>query len=392
MRLSLTDNESALRDEVRAYLAEHAPDPETIPRDLDGHVAFMRCWQRQAQQARLVGVSWPREYGGRGAGLGEQIIVNREMARAGVPQLPGYVGIDVVGPTIVAHGTEAQKQALLERILSGEEIWCQGFSEPGAGSDLAALKTRAVDEGDHFRLSGQKVWTSYAQYARWCAVLARTDPDAPAHKGITYLLVDMRSSGIQVSPLVMSSGEAEFGEVFFDDVIVPHENVLGERDAGWKLAMHTLAHERGPYAMTRQVTLSVMLDRLIHAARQLPREGRPAIESPEIESALTRARVSIEVLGHQTHRTVGHMIATGQAGFESSIDKLMLAQAEHQLAAAAMDVLGAYAAAPHHPAHGDLDPWHQLYLYGRAASVYGGSAEIQRNIIAQRILNLPREH
>jgi alkylation response protein AidB-like acyl-CoA dehydrogenase len=388
MRVSLTDAEREVRDEVRDYLARHAPAPEDIPVELDEQVAYLRAWQQQLKDARLVGLSWPEQHGGRGMTLSEQIVANQEMARARAPQLVGYVGVDVVGPTIVQHGTDAQKATHLERILSAQDIWCQGFSEPGAGSDLASLRTKAVAEGDHFRLSGQKVWTSYAQYAQWCAVLARTDPDAPAHKGISYLLVDMSSPGITISPLAMSTGDAEFGEVFFDDVLVPRANVLGELHGGWNLALHTLAHERGPYAMTRQVTLSGLLDRLVDAAHAETRDGRPAIESPVIAAKLARARVALEVLKHQGYRSVGKMIVTGHPGVESSADKVLLGEAEHLLGDAALDVLGPRATlAP----DGDHQVWHQTYLYGRAASVYGGSVEIQRNIIAQRILGLPRE-
>jgi alkylation response protein AidB-like acyl-CoA dehydrogenase len=387
MRVSLTDSESELRDEVRSYLDRHAPAPESIPASLGEQIEFLRDWQRQLKDAGLVGISWPQEYGGRGATLSEQIVANQEMARARTPQLVGYVGVDVVGPTIIEHGTVAQKAAHLERILSADDIWCQGFSEPGAGSDLASLRTKAVDEGDHFRLSGQKVWTSYAQYAQWCAVLARTDSDAPTHRGISYLLVDMSSPGISIQPLVMSTGDPEFGEVFFDDVLVPRENVLGELHGGWSLAMHTLAHERGPYAMTRQVTLSGLLERLVDAARKIERDGRPAIECPQVAQQLTQVKVALEVLRHQTYRSVGKMIATGRPGVESSADKVMLGTAEQLLGAAALDVLGPLSALSD---GAEQHLWHQVYLYGRAASVYGGSVEIQRDIIAQRILGLPR--
>ena len=374
MKLSLSASERALRDEVRTYLDEHAPGPDDLPADLDGYVDRMRAWQRDAHRAGLVGLSWPREYGGRGASLSDQLVANAEMARAGVPQFVGYVGIDVIGPTILDHGTERQKTAHLPRILSGEDIWCQGFSEPEAGSDLASLRTRAVPDGDGFRLQGQKVWTSYAQYAQWCAVLARTDPDVPAHRGISYLLVDMSSPGVTASPLVMSTGDAEFGEVFFDDVFVPRENILGELHGGWQLAMHTLTHERGPYAMTRQVTLSVTLDRLEAAAHEVFHDGRPAIGSPEIRSMITKARIAVEVLKHHLYRSVGHAIQTGRAGFETSVDKLLLGRTEQEIGAVAM-ALG-------------LEP--NVYLYGRAATVYGGSSQIQRTIIAQRLLGLPR--
>src|SRR5947209_13706769 len=187
----------------------------------------------------------------------EQIVVNQELARAGAPALPGEVGLDVVGPTIVEQGTAEQKARYVKRILSGEDIWCQGFSEPNAGSDLASLRTRAEEAGDHFVLTGQKTWTSWAQYASWCAVLARTDPDAPTHRGISYLLVELTSPGIEIRPLVQMTGDAEFSEVFFDGVVVPRENLLGELNGGWKLAMHTLTNERGPVVLSHQVKLRV---------------------------------------------------------------------------------------------------------------------------------------
>jgi alkylation response protein AidB-like acyl-CoA dehydrogenase len=221
MRLSLNDAELRIRDEVRAFLAENLPAADEIPAELDTRVAFLREWQRKLFEARLVNVTWPEEVGGRGATLMEQIVVNQELARAGAPPLIGEVGLEVVGPTIVAQGTPEQRIAYLKRILSAEDIWCQGFSEPNAGSDLASLRTRADDHGGHFVVHGQKTWTSWAQYASWCAVLARTDQDAPAHRGISYLIVDMRAPGIDVRPLVQMTGEAEFSEVYFDGVVVP---------------------------------------------------------------------------------------------------------------------------------------------------------------------------
>ena len=262
MRLSLNDAELRIRDEMRAFLAEHLPSPDEIPADFDARVEFLRGWQRKLYDARLVNLTWPVEYGGRGATLMEQIVANQELARAGAPPLIGEVGLEVVGPTIVAQGTPEQKSAYLELILSGDDIWCQGFSEPNAGSDLASLRTRAEDRGDHFVVNGQKTWTSWAQYASWCAVLARTDAEAPPHRGISYLIVDMRSPGIDVRPLVQMTGDAEFSEVYFEDVVVPRENVLGELNAGWPLAMHTLTNERGPVVLSHQVKLRVALDSL----------------------------------------------------------------------------------------------------------------------------------
>ena len=391
MRLALDRDELALREEVRAYLEANVPRAEEIPDEFDARVEFLRGWQRQLHEAGLVGLSWPQEFGGRGASLTEQIVVNQEMARAGAPILVGNVGLDVVGPSIVGHGTEEQKRAYLDRILSGEDIWCQGFSEVGAGSDLAALRTKAVQRDGRFVVNGHKVWTSYAQHAQWCAVLARTDAEAPAHRGISYILVDMASPGIEIRPLVQVTGDAEFSEVYFDDVEVPAENLLGELNGGWAIAMHTLAHERGWYGVGRQVVLRVLLDSLIEDAAGCEREGSAAIEDPEIQLELARAHIGIEVLKHQGFRSVGQMIAAGHPGFESSVDKLVLANVEQRMAAAALDVLGSRAALGRREGE-RVDPsgWQHVYLYARAASVYGGSAQVQRNIVAERILGLPR--
>lgn len=391
MRLSLNPGERAIQQEVRSYLERALPELAPIPGEFAARVEYLRAWQHRLHEAGLVGLSWPVQYGGRGATLTEQLVANQEMARAGAPPLIGNVGLDVVGPSLVAHGTDQQKVRFLDGILSAQDIWCQGFSETGAGSDLAALKTRAVADGDGFQIRGHKVWTSYAQHAQWCAVLARTNPDAPSHKGISYLLVDMASPGIDVRPLVQVTGDPEFGEVYFDEVFVPAENLLGPLNGGWRIAMHTLAHERGWYGLGRQVILRVLLDRLVSEAKRIPRGGARAIDDPSIRSALARAHIGIEVLKHQGYRSVGKTLADGHPGLESSVDKVVLARVEQALADAALDVLGPAAVSSQPPAE-DVDPelWQHTYFYGRAASVYGGSAQIQRNIIAERILGLPR--
>src|SRR3954470_13861794 len=221
MRLSLSPAEIAIRDEMRAFLAEHQPPADAIPEDFDDRIAFLRGWQRQLHEAGLVNVSWPEEHGGRGASLMEQLVAMHELALAGAPELIGIVGLEVVGASIVEHGTPEQQARFVPGILSADEIWCQGFSEPEAGSDLASLRTVAEDRGDHWVVRGQKTWTSWAQYATWCAVLARDDRDAPAHRGISYLVPDMESDGVDVRPLVQLTGDAEFSEVYFDDVVIP---------------------------------------------------------------------------------------------------------------------------------------------------------------------------
>jgi alkylation response protein AidB-like acyl-CoA dehydrogenase len=391
MKLTLDEKEQEIRDEVRAFLAGNALRPHDLPQDLDTRVAVLREWQQEVYDAGLVGIAWPEEYGGRGGTASQQLVANLEMARAGAPELIGVIALEVVGPSIVAHGTPAQKAAHVKRMLTGEDIWCQGFSEPEAGSDLASLKTRAELDGDHFVINGQKTWTSYAQYAHWCAVLARTDRDAPAHKGISYLIVDMRTPGVEVRPLTQLTGDAEFGEVFFDDVRVPKQNVLGQLNQGWQLAMHTLTNERGPAVAGRQVKLRIILDRLVDEARSIQRDGRPAIEDPEILAQLTRAHIGLEVLRHQSYRSAGMATTRGAPGLESSIDKLWLVASEQRLGATVMDVLGSRLGAPVGDAAADqISELQNVYLYGRAASVYGGSEQIQKNIIAQRMLSLPR--
>jgi alkylation response protein AidB-like acyl-CoA dehydrogenase len=391
MRLSLNDAELRIRDEVRAFLAENLPAPEEIPAEFDARVGFLRGWQRKLYDAGLVNVTWPEEYGGRGATLMEQIVVNQELARAGAPPLIGEVGLEVVGPTIVAQGTPEQKSAYLKRILSGEDIWCQGFSEPNAGSDLASLRTRAEDRGDHFVIDGQKTWTSWAQYASFCAVLARTDPDAPPHRGISYLIVGMRTEGIDVRPLVQITGDAEFSEVYFDGVVVPRENVLGELNGGWKLAMHTLTNERGPVVLSHQVKLRVALDALAADALRHARDGVPAIEHPHVRDSLVRAHVAVEVLRYHAYRSTGATIARGVAGVETSVDKLQMTTADKLVGDACLDVLGALSASPDGAPDG-IDPhrWQHLYLHTRASSIYGGTSQIQKSIVAERILGLPR--
>jgi alkylation response protein AidB-like acyl-CoA dehydrogenase len=391
MRLSLNDAELRIRDEMRAFLAEHLPAPEEIPADFDARVEFLRGWQRKLYEARLVNLTWPAEYGGRGATLLEQIVANQELARAGAPPLIGEVGLEVVGPTIVAQGTPAQKSAYLERILSGDDIWCQGFSEPNAGSDLASLRTRAEVRCDHFVVNGQKTWTSWAQYAGWCAVLARTDAEAPPHRGISYLIVDMRSPGIDVRPLVQMTGDAEFSEVYFEDVVVPRENVLGELNAGWPLAMHTLTNERGPVVLSHQVKLRVALDSLAADATRFQRDGMPAIEDPQVRASLARAHVAVEVLRYHAYRSVGAAIARGAAGVETSIDKLQMTAADRAVGEACVDVLGPFAASPEGAPDGPSGhAWQHFYLHSRASSIYGGTSQIQKGIIAERILGLPR--
>src|SRR3954452_4855894 len=280
MRLTPSDSERRLQEEIRAFLAAEAPDATTLPRALDERIEVLRTWQARCYEAGYVGRAWPEEFGGGGGGAAEQIVIDQELAAAGAREFVNVVGLDVLGPSLLRFGSDEQRRRHIPAILSAEEIWCQGFSEPDAGSDLASLRARAVEHDDHFVLSGQKTWVSWGQYARWCGVLARTETAGPKHKGISMLIVDMRSPGVEVRPMTQITGHAEFCELFFDDVVVPKANLLSDRGAGWKLAMHTLGHERGTAALPRQVKLRTWFDRLVRETGRRELDGAPGSAAP----------------------------------------------------------------------------------------------------------------
>src|SRR3954454_17887144 len=391
MQLRATDHARALQDEVRSFLAQAPQVGAALPRALDDRMTVLREWQASCSAAGFVGRAWPSEFGGGGRPPVEQIIVDQELAAAGAPELVNVVGLDVLGPSLLRFGTDEQRRRHIPPILSAQEIWCQGFSEPDAGSDLASLRTRAVEHDDHFVVSGQKTWVSWGQFARWCGVLVRTEPDAPRHRGISMLIVDMRSPGLELRPMTQITGHAEFCELFLDDVVVPKANLLGQRGDGWKIALHTLGHERGTAALPRQVKLRTWLDRAVAVATQRRIDGDALIDDPEAQVALARALIGIEVLRHHAYRTVGEFLNGGAVGPDSSSVKLLMAEAEQRLAASVLEVLVPTLQ------HGDPRQeaedafWNETYLYSRAATIYGGTQQIQRDIIAGRVLGLPQE-
>jgi alkylation response protein AidB-like acyl-CoA dehydrogenase len=382
VKLALEPEERRLRDEVRAFLAENCPDPAEIPHDLDERIAYLRRWQARCYEAGYVGRAWPAEFGGGGRPTVEQIVVDTEMAAAGAPERVAIVGLDVLGPALLAFGTDEQRRRYVEPILSADELWSQGFSEPEAGSDLASLRTKAVETDEGYVLNGQKTWISWGQFSRWCGVLARTDPDVPKHKGISLLIVDVESPGVDMRPMEQITGHAEFCELFLDDVLVPKERLLGAPGQGWEIAMHVVAHERGTAALPRQVALRTWLDRLVGNAADLRRDGAQVLAHEDAQATLAEALIEIEVLRHHASRTMSAFLNGGAVGPESSGVKLLMARAEQRLGVAALDVLG--------EANAD-EFWQERYLYSRAASVYGGAQQIQRGIIADRILSLPKE-
>jgi alkylation response protein AidB-like acyl-CoA dehydrogenase len=391
MDLTPTPEQVAFRAELRAWLRANAPweyGSGLPPRfdDLAEEVAFLRDWQRRLAEGRWVGVAWPVEYGGRGLGPLEHFIVQEELARARAPELVGRIGINLAGPTILRWGTPEQKARWLPGILRADVIFCQLFSEPGAGSDLAGVQTRAEPVAGGFRLNGQKVWTSYAQFADFGVCLARTDPDAPKHKGISYLVVDMRVPGVEVRPLVQITGEAEFNEVFFTDVFVPAENLIGPLNEGWRVANSTLSHERGVNPRQLVIHLQLLEELLALAART------GAFDDTRLRRRLAQAYVEVRLFQLHNWRTLSRFAKGMEPGPEGSALKLYWSEMSKRLHDTAMAVVGP--AAPLWKGAGDNPGdghWQRSWLYYQAASIWAGTNEIQRNIIGERVLGLPRD-
>jgi alkylation response protein AidB-like acyl-CoA dehydrogenase len=391
MDLRFSAEDEGFRRRLRTWLEDNVPAGwgASFP-SYEAEVAFLRDWQAKLFRAGWCGLSWPMEYGGGGATLVQQAIYNEEMARAQAPELINKVGINNVGPTLMRYGTEEQKRRFLPRILSAEEIWCQLFSEPGAGSDLAALRTRAERDGDGYRLTGQKVWTSYAEFSRWAICLARTDATAPKHRGITYLVVDMEASGIEIHPLRQMTGSAEFNEVFLDRVYVPRDFVIGAENEGWSVAMNTLAHERGTgYLFKEQVKNKIAIDRLVQQLRSRAASGNPV--HPALRAQVVDAFIRVEIMRLHNLDTMTRLARGREPGSESSLKKefwTRLSQHLHETAVAVQGMAGQLM--PGDPHAIEDGSWQQSFLYSRSWSISAGTSEIQLNIIANRLLGLPR--
>lgn len=397
MDLNLTPQELRFRDEVRAWFAAKVPKDWVRRRDeeesMAGRFAYLRAWQRKLYDAGWAGISWPKDFGGRGAPVMEQVIFIEEMARAEAPPMANVIALGLIGPTIIAFGTPEQKKRYLAKMLSAEEIWCQGFSEPNAGSDLAALSTTAVLDGDHFVVNGQKCWTSYAWAADWCELIVRTDPTVPKHKGLTALLVDMHSPGVEVRGLKQMSGESEFGEIFFRDVRVPVENLLGKVNEGWGVAMGTLMHERGTFGAALQVNYRRNFNRLVEIAKQIDRNGKPASQDPVIRQKLAQCYAEIEVMRLNQLRAFSRINETGVPGPEGSIQKIFWSELNQRFQEVAMEILGPYGQLAHgSPNAFDEGQWAYGYLRSRGNTIEAGTSEIQRNIIGHFVLGLPKSY
>jgi alkylation response protein AidB-like acyl-CoA dehydrogenase len=381
---------------VRSFLKANLPasgQEESESRRGEGttRTEVLRDWQRRLYENGFVGMAWPREYGGQGTSQIELAIFNEEMARFRAPAPLNLTALNLVGPTLIAHGTEEQKKRFLQKILSCEEIWCQLFSEPNAGSDLASLRTRAELRGDEFIVNGQKVWSSFAHYADWGILLARTNPDAPKHRGISYLLIDMKSPGVTARPLHQMSGSSEFCEVFLDNVRIPRENLVGQINEGWRVTTTTLSNERGTTTLSMMVRFQRTFDEVVELARATVRDGRPATEDPKVRDKIAQFHVDLQELKYNAFRAFSKILKGGTPGPEGSVLKLHWSELNQRMQEFALELEGpASQLVRFSPYAVKSGLWQYTFLWSRSDTIYAGTSEIQRNIIAQRVLGLPR--
>ena len=395
MDLNYTPEDVAFRKQVRAWLEQNLPRSEI--KTLEDR----RAWHRKLYEAGYLGMGWPKEYGGGGARPMEQAIVADEMARANAPAPTNSLGIGIVGPTIVVHGTDAQKRRYLKKILTAEELWCQLYSEPNAGSDLAALRSSAEDKGDHFVVNGQKIWTSGGSIADWGLLLARSNPGVAKHKGITCFLINMRQPGIDVRPLKQITGSSEFSEVFMTNARVEKSDQIGALGEGWAIAQTTLGYERGGRALARITTYATQYSRLVEAARRLKRHGHPLIDNPVVRQKLGRIWAELEVERYGALRVLTMLERGEHPGAGGSLTKLSYSEFEKRFLELALEILGPYGQLTEgqpeeyrlqiDTAVGDHGTWAYAFLWSRAGTIYAGSSEIQKNVIGERILGLPKE-
>jgi alkylation response protein AidB-like acyl-CoA dehydrogenase len=378
MDLTFSERELAFREELRGWLASNPPDPAPTEGGEAAHFAWRRDWQRRLYDGGWAAPAWPAEFGGRGSSPTESAIYFEEIGRARVPLPANVLGLLLGGPTLMVWGTEEQKQRYLAPILSAEEIWCQGFSEPDAGSDLASLKTRAVKDGEEWVITGQKVWTSAAQFSKWCMLVARTDPDQPKHKGLTYFLMDMEQDGVQVRPLRQITGESEFNELFIEGARATAENVVGGVGNGWKVALTTLMNERAGLGFAFQVRLRRLLDDTFALAAE-----RGLLEDQRYADALAELHIRCESIRLMAWKGLTDVERYGQPGPEGSLVKWLWSDTNQRLTELAAEIVGPQALAAD-------TSWSYELLRARGNSIEGGTTEVLKNIVAERVLGLPR--
>jgi alkylation response protein AidB-like acyl-CoA dehydrogenase len=388
-------DEAAFREGLRQWLGHNLPagwnEPDYVEPEGAERLALYKDWSRRLYEGGYVGLHWPKQYGGREQPLTYQAIALEELSRAEAPEHIGLIGIGMAGPTILAHGTEEQKDRFLKNILTGEEVWCQGFSEPDAGSDLASLQTRAEPDGGGYRVTGQKVWSSFAHIADWCILLARTDPSGPKHQGITYFLMDMHAPGVEVRPLRQITGDAEFNEIYMDGVHVPADRILGQVGQGWQVAITTLMNERAAVGFALLARLDVAMQRLTTLARETSRNGSRAADDPLVRDRLADLWIDLQGLRFTIYRSFSAMLKTGMPGPEGSGAKLSWSETNQRLTKLALEIEGTHAMlAPGSDRVPDRGRWQNLQLRSRGNSIEAGTSEILRNIIAERVLGLPK--
>ena len=394
MDLSYSKQDKAFRKQVRAWMKKNVPKKDKslsrLAPDDPRRIARAKAWQRSLHQAGYVARGWPKEYGGQGdSDVMRQTIVNEELILARAPGLIGASGLTMLGPTLLQCGTEQQKQRYLPTVLTAEEIWCQGYSEPGSGSDLASLRTRAELVGDEFIINGQKVWTSGAQFSDWMFCLVRTDPDAPKHRGISYVLIDMKTPGITVRPLVQMTGDAGFNEVFFEDVRVPRDNLVGELHQGWMVANATLFHERNMLGSTTRTQM--MMHNLLRLARSHRRYGKPAAEDPVIRQKLAELLGRVEAMKYHSLRQLTDVIKGRRAGLGAMVNKLVGTELNHDICALALEIMNSYAPLKRGADRViDNGVWQYEFMFTLGLIIGGGTSQIQKNIISERGLGMPK--
>jgi alkylation response protein AidB-like acyl-CoA dehydrogenase len=391
MDLQFSKEDEFFREEVRTWLEDNLQGKFAQlkgrggPGDEDELIDERRAWEKLLGEAGWACVAWPKEHGGKSATLNQEVIFNEEYARSKAPGRLGHIGTELLGPTLIHFGNEEQKKRFLPGIVNASELWCQGYSEPNAGSDLANVQTQAVLDGDEWVINGQKVWTSHAHVAQWCFVLCRTDTDAPKHKGISYILVPMNQDGVEYRPIRQMTGNSEFSEVFFTDARTPKENVVGGINAGWKVAMGTLAFERGASTLGQQLAFNSEMDLILEAARETG-----AGKNPLIRQKLAALKVELNIMRLNSLRTLSHS-ETNELGREAMINKLYWSNLHRRMGEVAMDILGQEGLVRPETEGYDLHKLQRLFLFSRADTIYAGSNQIQRNIIGERALGLPRE-
>jgi alkylation response protein AidB-like acyl-CoA dehydrogenase len=396
MDFNFSPEDEAFRKEFRAWLDVNAPKKQVQSPSEMVYEADQSEWQRRTAWYKKLAsggwtcVNWPKEYGGRGATILQTLVYNQELARAGAALPPIGMGPSLLGPTLMHWGTEEQKKRFIPKIVDGEEVWCQGYSEPGSGSDLASLQTRAVEDGDYFVVNGQKVWTSLAQYADYIFLLVRTDPEAPKHKGISYLLVDMHSPGVTVRPLVQMTGAKGFNEVFFEDVRVPKKNLVGEKNQGWQIAITTLMFERSGGAGGDRSNTEIIKE-LVELAHHVQREGKPAWDSADVRQKIAEFACEAHALKYTGLRQLTRRLKGLPPGPEGSMMKLCGTELNIRIAMYAMELLGPYSQFEYEADHAiDKGKWSYRMLGARGGTIAAGSNQIQHNIIGERVLGLPK--